>query len=79
MWPVSKCITILIKQEEDLPHKLLPVPGKVTEQLLDLAKYMQKEAGLSEQIYQSRFIKCREELPDMWEQLVGEGGENGVM
>lgn len=79
MWPVSKCITILIKQEEDLPHKPLPVPGKVTEQLLGLAKYMQKGAGLSEQIYQSRFIKCREELPDMWEQLVGEGGENGVM
>lgn len=52
MLAISKCITSLIKQEEDIPHRPLPVPGKVTEQLLDLAKYMQKGARLSEQVYQ---------------------------
>lgn len=42
-WPVSKCITVLIKQEEGMaPHRSLPVPGKVIGQLLDLAKYLQK-------------------------------------
>lgn len=72
-WPISKCITILIKQEEDLPQRPLPEPGKVSN------CWILQNICRKEQVYQSRFIKCREELPGMWKQQVGEEGENRVM